>query len=420
MEKNYFESIIGYGAIKLELSRILDQLINPEKYAGLGVTEPHGLLLHGEPGVGKSTMARCIVEACGRASFVCRKDKSNGDFVNEIVKIFDEAAEAAPSVILLDDIDKFANEDERHCDSEEFVTVQACIDKVKDKRVFVIATANNMRKLPGSLTRPGRFDHILKLDAPEGKDAEDIVAYYLSTKSYVSNIDVKRIARLLEGRSCAQLETVVNQAGAYAAFDGRSQIEMNDMIKAILRIVFEAPESFDKDPSTLPLTACHEAGHALVAELLQPDSVNLVTVLNHDSYAAGIISLHRDEGYFHHKKMMENRVLCLLAGKAAVEICYGAVDTGANSDLHRAFDIVHRFVDHYCSFGFSQFVFDQTSSNEVLDRRDSRVAAEMEHYYAQAKELIVANRSKLDKLVTRLVEEKTLLGDQVQAIVRCA
>ena len=420
MEKNYFESIIGYGAIKLELSRILDQLINPEKYAALGVTEPHGLLLHGEPGVGKSTMARCIVNACARTSFVCRKDKSNGDFVNEIVKIFDEAAEAAPSVILLDDIDKFANEDERHRDSEEFVTVQACIDKVKDKQVFVIATANNMRKLPGSLTRPGRFDHVLKLDCPEGSDAEDIVAYYLSTKSSVANIDVKRIARLLEGRSCAQLETVVNQAGAYAAFDGRSQIEMNDMIKAILRIVFEAPESFDKDPSTLPLTACHEAGHALVAELLQPDSVNLVTVLNHDSYAAGIISLHRDEGYFHHKKFMENRVLCLLAGKAAVEICYGAVDTGANSDLHRAFDIVHRFVDHYCSFGFSQFVFDQMSSNEVLDRRDSRVAAEMEHYYAQAKELIVANRSKLDKLITRLVEEKTLLGDQVQAIVRCA
>ena len=96
MEKNYFESIIGYGAIKLELSRILDQLINPEKYAALGVTEPHGLLLHGEPGVGKSTMAQCIVNACERTSFVCRKDKSNGDFVNEIVKIFDEAAEAAP------------------------------------------------------------------------------------------------------------------------------------------------------------------------------------------------------------------------------------------------------------------------------------------------------------------------------------
>ena len=415
-----FESIIGYKAIKLELSRIIDQLKHPEKYAELGVTEPHGLLLHGVPGVGKSTMAQSIIEASNRKAFVCRKDKSNGDFVNEIVRVFDEAAGAEPSIILLDDLDKFANEDERHCDAEEFVTVQSCIDKVKDKRVFVVATANNIRKLPGSLTRAGRFDHVLKLDCPEGQDAEDIVSYYLSQKAYVVDMDVKRIARLLEGKSCAQLETVVNQAGAYAAFDGRTQVEMKDMIKAILRIVFEAPESFSQDLSTLFLTACHEAGHALVAELLQPDSVNLVTVLNHDSYAAGIISLHRDDGYFHHKKMMENRVMCLLAGKAAVEICYGAIDTGANSDLHRAFDIVHRFVDHYCSFGFSQFVFDQMSSNEVLDRRDSRVAAEMEHYYAQTKQLIVENRDKLDKLIARLIEEKTLLGDQVQTIIRCA
>lgn len=415
-----FKSIIGYKAIKLELSRILDQLVSPEKYAALGVTEPHGLLLHGVPGVGKSTMAQCIVEACGRNVFVCRKEKSNGDFVKEIVRIFDEAAKAAPSVVLLDDLDKFANEDERHRDSEEFVTVQACIDKVKDKRVFVVATANNMRKLPSSLTRPGRFDHILRFDCPQGQDAEDIVAFYLSKKAYVADMDVKRIARLLEGRSCAQLETVVNQAGAYAAFDGRDQVEMKDMIKAILRIVFEAPESFSQDLSTLPLTACHEAGHALVAELLQPDSVNLVTVLNHDSYAAGIISLHRDEGYFHHKSMMENRVMCLLAGKAAIEVCYGTVDPGANEDLKRAFDIVHRFVDHYCSYGFGQFVFDQMPSKGVLDRRDSRVAAEMEHYYAKTKQLIIDNKAKLDKLTSRLIEEKTLLGDQVQEIIKCA
>lgn len=415
-----FESIVGYGAIKLELARILDQLTNPEKYAELGVTEPRGLLLHGAPGVGKSTMAECVVKASGRAAFICRKNKSNGHFVDEIVRIFDEAAAAAPSVVLLDDLDKFANEDERHCDSEEFVTVQACIDKVKGKRVFVVATANNMRKLPPSLTRPGRFDHILRFDCPSGKDAEDIVAYYLSRKQYVSDLDVKRIARLLDGHSCAQLEAVVNQAGAYAAFDGRRSVEMKDMVKAILRIVFEAPESFSEDPSTLPLTACHEAGHALVAELLQPDSVNLVTVLNHDSYAAGITSLNRDEGYFHYKEMMENRVICLLGGKAAVELCYGVVDPGANEDLKRAFSIVHRFVDDYCSFGFGQYVFTEMPSGGVLDRRDTRVAAEMENYYARAKKLIADNRGKLDRLISRLIEEKTLMGSEVQQIIASA
>ena len=263
MEKNYFKSIIGYGAIKLELSRILDQLVNPDKYAVLGVTEPHGLLLHGVPGVGKSTLANAVVEGTGRKVFICRKDKSNGDFVNNIVHIFDEAAESAPSVVLLDDLDKFANEDERRRDAEEFVTVQACIDKVKDKRVFVVATANNIHKLPDSLIRAGRFDHVLELRCPTGVDAEDIIAYYLSQKTFVSDMDVKLISRLLEGRSCAELETVINQAGTYAAFDGRRKVEMKDMIKAILRIVFKAPESFDDNAAALPIVACHEAGHAL-------------------------------------------------------------------------------------------------------------------------------------------------------------
>jgi cell division protease FtsH len=416
----HFESIIGYRAIKLEVSRILDQLTNPDKYSALGVTEPHGLLLHGVPGVGKSTFANAVVEESGRTVFVCRKDKSNGDFVNEIVHIFDKAAENAPSIVLLDDLDKFANEDERRRDSEEFVTVQACIDKVKDKRVFVVATANNIQKLPDSLIRAGRFDHVLELRCPSGKDAEEIVAFYLSKKPFVADLDVKLITRLLEGRSCAELESVINQAGTYAAFDGRGKVEMKDMIKSILRIIFKAPESFDEDMRALTLVACHEAGHALVAELLEPGSVNLVTALNHDSFAGGVASIHKNECYFYSKKMMENRVMYILAGKAATEICYGVVDTGANSDLHRAFDIVHRFVDHYCSYGFGQFVIDKLCSNEVLDRRDSRIAAEMERYYAETKKLLLENKNKLDKLIARLVEEKTLLGEQVQEIIKCA
>lgn len=420
MEKGTFGSIIGYEEVKQELLRILDQLKNPQKYAALGVTNSHGLLLHGAPGVGKSTFAMDFLKDCGRTTFICRKDKTNGDFVEEIVRTFDEAAEAEPSVILLDDLDKFANGDRRHRDTDEFVTVQTCIDRVKEKQVFVVATANDIDKLPDSLKRAGRFDHVLKLEAPRGKDAQDIVAHYLARKSFVADIDVRRIGRLLNGRSCAELENVVNQAGVYAAFDGRDQVEMRDMIKSILRIVFEAPESFREDLKTLPLVACHEAGHALVAELLEPDSVDLVTVLNHNSYAAGVTSISRDESYFHSKALMENRVMCLLAGKAATEICYGTVDPGTNSDLHRAFDIVHRFVDHYCSFGFDQFVIDRDSSNEVLNRRDTRIASEMDRYYAQTRKLLIENRSKLDALAARLLEEKTLLGDQVQHILKCA
>ena len=195
---------------------------------------------------------------------------------------------------------------------------------------------------------------------------------------------------------------------------------MKDMIKAILRIIFKAPESFEEDARALPLVACHEAGHALVAELLEPGSVNLVTALNHDSFAAGVASIHRDELYFYSKQMMETRVMYLLAGKAATEICYGVVDTGANSDLTRAFDIVHRFVDDYCSYGFNKFVFSSSPSDEVLDRRDSRVANEMEYYYEKTKQIVFENKNKLEKLISQLVENKTLLGDQVREVLKCA
>lgn len=420
MESNVFDSIIGYAEVKLELLRILDQLRHPEKYTALGVTDTHGLLLHGAPGVGKSTFAADFLKASGRKTFVCRKDKSNGDFVEEIVHVFGQAAEAAPSVILLDDVDKFANGDRRRRDSDEFVTVQTCIDRVRDQQVFVVATANDIDKLPESLTRVGRFDNVLKLECPQGKDAQDIVAHYLSQKSFVADMDMRRIGRLLNGRSCAELETVVNQAGIYAAFDGRQQVEMKDMIQSILRIIFEAPERFREDLRTLPHIACHEAGHALAAELLEPDSVDLITVLNQDSQVAGVTVIFRDECYFHSHEMMEHRVMYLLAGKAATEICYGIVDPGACSDLRRAFAIVARFVDKYCSYGFDQFVFANETSDGLLDRRDTRVAAELGRYYTQVKKLLLENKDKLDALSAQLVQKKTLLGDEVQQILRCA
>ena len=420
MEMNAFESIIGYGEVKLELTRILDQLQHPEKYAALGVTESHGLLLHGVPGVGKSSFAMDFLKACDRNIFICRKDKGNGSFAEEIVRVFTAAAEAVPSVILLDDLDKFANGDRRRRDADEFVTVQTCIDRVKDLPVFVVATANDIEKLPESLIRAGRFDYTLKLDCPRGQDAEAIAKYYLSKKPFVADMDVRRISRLLEGRSCADLENVVNQAAIYAAFDGRPQVEMKDMIKSILQLVFEAPESFNQDLRTLPLIACHEAGHALLAELLDPDSVNLVTVLNHDANAAGVTSVSRDEGYFHSKQLMEHRVMVLLAGKAATELCHGVVDPGAGSDLRRAFNIVERFVHSYCAFGFDQYAYAADTSDGLRSRRDMQVAAEMERYYEQTKQLLLEHKPQLEALAARLVEEKTLLGDCVQEILRCA
>jgi cell division protease FtsH len=203
-------------------------------------------------------------------------------------------------------------------------------------------------------------------------------------------------------------------------FDGRQQVSMEDMIKSILRIIFHAPEKTRGAEVGLQHVACHEAGHALMSELLEPNSVNLVTVLAHDSNITGLTSYHRDDNYFFSKALMEKRVMCLLAGKAATEVCYGVVDTGSSSDLRRVFDIVRRFVSDYCSYGFEKFAYERTPSNGVLDRRDAQVATEVAHYYDKVRQLLVENRDKLEALADRLLEEKTLLGFQVQKILKSA
>ncbi|MBQ7643195.1 MAG: ATP-binding protein [Clostridia bacterium] len=158
-----FDKTVGYKNVKIELERICDIIRNPEKYRKLGVSTPKGLLLYGNPGLGKTLMAKCVVEASGRKSYVLRKTMPDGDFVKEISAIFSEAKENAPSVVFLDDIDKFANEDDYHKNAEEYVTIQSCIDDCKDEEVFVLATANELDSLPDSLLRAGRFEKTIKI-----------------------------------------------------------------------------------------------------------------------------------------------------------------------------------------------------------------------------------------------------------------
>ena len=152
-----FDKVIGYEDIKAELIRICDVVKNPKKYARLGVCMPRGIMLWGEPGLGKTLMAQCFIEESGCKSFIIRKDKPDGDLVNVIREVFNQAKAQGRAIVFLDDLDKFANEDNQHPDAEEYVTVQACIDSCKDSEVFVLATANDKWCLPDSLRRSGKI-----------------------------------------------------------------------------------------------------------------------------------------------------------------------------------------------------------------------------------------------------------------------
>ena len=412
-----FEPVIGYEAIKKEMVKICDIMRNSEFYSKLGVSVPNGLLLSGDPGLGKTLMANCFIKATGRKAFICRKDKPDGDFVKHIKATFNEAVKNAPSIVFLDDMCKFANGDRHHRNSEEFVTVQSCIDEVKGKGVFVLATINDEDAIPESLLRAGRFDNRIEVRFPRGEDAEKIVDHYIKRKNFVSDVDVKTITRLLDGASCAELETVINHAGLIAGFARKDKIETDDIVKACLRIIHKAPEKEQAhSPEVLKAVAYHEAGHAVVAEVLEPGSVNFVSVRSHDGSTGGFTNYYQPEEYWVKKKYMENRVTVILGGKAATEICFGETDVGANNDLHRAFDIVERFVDDYCSNSFDRWVQGMTHSSSVLERRDMQLAIEMENFYKKAKKILIDNREFLDKLATALINKDILTSVEIEQI----
>ena len=184
------DRVIGYEGIKQELYRIIDIIRDPAKYKSLGVSAPKGILLSGEPGIGKTLMAKSFIKEAGLKTFTIRKDRPDGAFVDFIRETFKEAEKASPSIVLLDDLDKFANEDVYHRDAEEYVAVQACIDDVKESEVLVLGTCNDYRKLPESLVRSGRFDKTFFMDFPGIEDAKKIISFYLKDKKVTKDIEV--------------------------------------------------------------------------------------------------------------------------------------------------------------------------------------------------------------------------------------
>lgn len=420
-----FDKIIGYASLKQELMQISDTLKNRECYDKLGVSAPRGLLLYGEPGVGKSLMASAVIEESGRPVFRCRKDEPNGDFVKKIKATFEKAAENAPSIVFLDDMDKFANGDENHPDAEEYVTVQSCIDETKGKEVFVLATANDIDCLPDSLCRPGRFDRTIEVEVPPREDAVEIIAHYLKSKRFVEGVDPTVIAKIMIGHSCADLETVINEAGLYAGYERAESITMEHFLKACLRTVFDkdglANEQDDfsshlSDPHHIASHMIyHEAGHAVVSEVLCPGSVTLVFAGNLRQEEGGFTRDYREPG----SSLLEwrkKRIITSLGGMAAMEQKFGLPDIGCASDLNYAFDKVRNLLSRTCINGFSFYSRGYSESEHLEASLEQAAATEVERYYRKAKEIISANREFFEKLAAALAEKKLLSAVDIEKI----
>ena len=413
---NAYDRIIGYDTIKTELMQISDMVRNPDIYRKIGAKLPKGILLYGRPGLGKSLMAKCFLEDCGLKTYTLRRNKASEDFVDEITKAFRDAGKCEPAIIFLDDMDKFANEDEKHRDAEEYVAIQAGIDEVKDKEVLVLATANDIRKMPSSLKRAGRFDRKLEVDVPSEEDAHRIIEHYLAQKSLSDNVNTEDIANMISYNSCAELETIINEAAIYAAYDRKEKVEMEHLVKAVLMMKYKAPADYNKTPGEEERkTAAHEAGHLVVAEALKPGSVGLVSIR--------VTGNEHREGFIHVCKDIigEADIMVSLAGKAAAEMLFPEeCAAGCTEDLERAAWNIRNYISKHAGAGLgtldvSDVQFGENTENYSA-RNEAVVHAELERYMRMTRSLLYKNRAFLEKTVEELMSKETLLYSDIRRI----
>ena len=404
-----FDRVIGYDYIKTELMQISDMIHHPEVYAALAAKLPQGLLLSGEPGLGKTLMATALMEDSGLPSFIVRRSQSEDGFLKQLAHTFDEAAEAAPSMLLLDDMDKFSSDK----DDTGFTAVQSCIDKVQGKRVFVIATVSNKKRIPNSLLRCGRFDRQITVERPTRRDSEEIICHYLGGKTPAPDISLPDLTQLLDYSTCAQLKSALNEAAIYAAYE-RSSITRAHLVRAVLKTVHRVPPDIYPSPEENRMPAAfHEAGHVAMLELVAPGSTAFVTLLysptSDDCY--GFVRRNQLIG-------LRETILHTLAGKAAYELLYGRVAYGTDSDIQKAAKLIREQVKELGGSGM--LGVDVTGEYRESDtsrlERETIVRAELERYLFEAKEMLASHCQMVQELAEALLEKQTLLHSEIQAI----
>ncbi len=412
-----FDKVIGYETIKNELLQICDMIHNRKVYEDLGAKLPQGLLLYGDPGLGKTLLAKSFIKESGLNSYIIRRNKGNDDFVGDITDTFQKAKENAPSVVFLDDMDKFANEDSNHRDAEEYVAVQSGIDEVKNCDVFVLATANNVGKLPHSLVRSGRFDRKIEIHRPTDKDAFAIIKHYLANKKVSDSVNMEDLSKMISYRSCAELETILNEAAINAAYARKESIGMKELVQSVLRMQYEAPDNLTKTSAEdLKKTALHEAGHLVVCEMLEPGSVGL----------ASLRSSGRDDhnGFIHLCKILtreQHNILVALAGKAAVELYYfDSCPSGCEEDIQRAISLIRNDISYSAAYGFGMTEVETRrsppSSDALNSRTEAVTQAELERYMRLVKDILLKNRVFLEAATDALMRKKTLLYSDIKAL----
>jgi cell division protease FtsH len=441
-----FQDVAGVDEAVEELKEIIEYLKNPQKFVRLGAKIPKGVLLVGPPGTGKTLLAKAVA---GEAD-VPFISISGSSFVEMFVGVgaarvrdlFAQAEALAPCIIFIDEIDAVGRvrgisptggAEEREHTLTQLLTEMDGFDPKKG--VIIIAATNRPEILDPALLRPGRFDRVVVVDRPDLKGREAILRLHCREIKLAPDVDLKVIAARTPGMVGAELANIVNEAALLAARKGKDAVEMEDFEEAIDRVVAGlARKSRYLSPEEKRRIAYHEAGHAICAAVFTPkEKVHRVSIIPRGVAALGYtLQLPEEEKYLLTKEELLAKVCVLFGGRIAEELVFGEVSTGAQNDLEKATEIARAMVLDY---GMSEVLGPQTFrkrehlfldvpfkerelvSEETARLIDEEISKILKSCYDKTKELLQAEREKLDRMVELLLQKEVLEGEELEKIL---
>ncbi len=438
-----FADVAGEDEAKENLSEIVDYLHDPAKYKEIGASMPKGVLLVGPPGTGKTMLAKAVAGEANVPFF----SMSGSEFVEMFVgmgaskvrDLFRQAKEKAPCIVFIDEIDaigkkrdgQLGGNDEREQTLNQLLTEMDGFDG--NNGVIILAATNRPESLDPALTRPGRFDRRVPVELPDLKGREDILKVHARKVKIAEDVDFGKIARMASGASGAELANIINEAALRAVRDGRRFATQADFEESIEVVIagYQKKNAIMTDHEKR-IVAYHEIGHALVAaKQTHSAPVQKITIVPRTSGALGY-TMQVEEGnhYLMSKVEIENKIATFTGGRAAEEVVFGSVTTGASNDIEQATKLARAMITRYGMSEDFDMVAMETVTNQYLGgdtslacsaetqaQIDRQVVALVKKQHDKAVKILTDNREKLDELAKFLYEKETITGEEFMGIL---
>ena len=439
-----FADVAGEDEAKENLQEIVNYLHDPSKYREIGATMPKGILLVGPPGTGKTMLAKAVAGESNVPFFSISGSEFVEMFVgmgaSKVRNLFDQAKEKAPCIVFIDEIDaigqkrnsgQYGGNDEREQTLNQLLTEMDGFEA--NNGVIILAATNRPESLDPALTRPGRFDRRVPVELPDLKGREEILKVHAKKVAIDDNIDFTTVARMASGASGAELANIVNEAALRAVRSGRSRVTQSDLEESIEVVIagYQKKNAILTDKEKW-IVSYHEIGHALVAARQSHSApVQKITIIPRTSGALGY-TMQVDEGnhYLMNKEELENKIATLTGGRAAEEVKFGSITTGASNDIEQATRLARAMLTQYGMSSEFDMVALETVTNQYLGgdtslacsagtqaEIDRLVIALVKKQHEKATQILLENRDKLDELANYLYEKETITGDEFMRIL---